>query len=87
MGDEDGGDAGFLLNAADFFPGLQTKTGIEVGKRLVEEEDLRFLDEGPGDGDPLLLTARELIGLTLQILIDLDEFGGVIDDVAAFLFG
>ena len=37
VGDEDRGDAGGLLDVADFFAGLQAEAGVEVGKRLVEE--------------------------------------------------
>ncbi len=33
--------------------------GIEVGERLVEQEQLRTTDEGVGNQDPLLFTTRE----------------------------
>ena len=36
--------------------------GVEVGRRLVGQDDLGLLDHGPGDGDPLVLAARHLAG-------------------------
>src|SRR3989454_5212738 len=35
---------------------------IEVPRRLVREDDVRFVDEGSCDGDPLLLASGELRG-------------------------
>ena len=37
---------------------------------LVEDEDLGVLDEGAGDGDALLLTARELAALRAAVLVE-----------------
>src|SRR5207248_3110708 len=33
---------------------------VQVARRLVEDEDLRVREDRPGDGQPLLLAAREL---------------------------
>ena len=33
--------------------------GVEVGGRLVEDDDVGRLEQQPGDGDALLLAARE----------------------------
>ena len=33
---------------------------VEVGQRLVEQEQTRVADEGMGDQDTLLLTTREI---------------------------
>jgi hypothetical protein len=49
-----------LLNPANFFAGLQTEAGVEVGTAHRGAEPGIF-DEGPGDRDPLLLAAGELI--------------------------
>ena len=35
---------------------------VEVSGRLVGEHDPGIVDEGPGDREPLLLAARELVG-------------------------
>ena len=37
---------------------------------LVEDEDLGVLDEGAGDGDALLLAARELAALQAAVLVE-----------------
>ena len=58
MGDEYGGDFGFLLYALELLPGLEAEPRVKVGKRLVEEQHPRHLNEGTGDGDALLLSAR-----------------------------
>ena len=80
VGNEDGRDAGRFLNPADFLAGLETESGIEVGERLVEEKDARVLDEGPGNGDTLLLAAGELVGFPPEIFLDLDDLGRFPDE-------
>ena len=35
MGDENRGNLGLFLDTADFLPGLEAKSGIQVGQRLV----------------------------------------------------
>ena len=42
----------------DLIPGL----AVEVASRLVGQDDARVIGERPGDGNPLLLAARELRG-------------------------
>ena len=32
---------------------------VQRAERLVKEEDIRLIDDGPGDGDPLLLPAGQ----------------------------
>ena len=44
--------------------------GVERRGRLVEEHHLRVHRQGPRDGDPLLLTARELGGVLVRLLPD-----------------
>ena len=48
---------------------------VEVGERLVEEHELGALDEGPGDGGALLLTAREVQRRALEVGLELQELG------------
>ena len=43
---------------------------IKSGGGLVEDEDLGVLDEGAGDGDALLLAARELAALQAAVLVE-----------------
>ena len=87
VGDEDGGDAGFLLDAADLLPGLQPQPGIQIGKRLIQQQHPGHFHNGSGDGHPLLLTAGELAGLALQKGIDLHQPGSLLHPPAHLLFG
>ena len=66
MGDvDDGGRAALLAQAAvqvgDPHPHRGAKLGVEVRQGLVEQEDLRLLDQRAADGDALGLAARELL--------------------------
>jgi hypothetical protein len=44
--------------AAGFEKGLGRR--VEVGRRLVQDQDRRVLEEGAGDGHPLALAAAQL---------------------------
>ncbi len=55
VGDVDGGEAGGFADAADFSAEFLAQRGIEIGKRLVEQEAARLGDEGAGERDALLL--------------------------------
>ena len=73
MGDEDGGDAGLALDAPQLLPGLEPEPGIQVGKRLVQQQHPGHFYESPGDGHPLLLPAGHLAGLPVQERVNLDK--------------
>ena len=47
--------------------------GVEVGQRLVEQEDLRLLDDGAPDGDALGLAAGQLLGQAVEQVLDFQE--------------
>ena len=53
-------------------PEVAAGLGIEAGGRLVEEEDLRVVDQRDGDGKPLLLPAGEFPGLAAGLFRQLD---------------
>ena len=53
------GEAVFLLQAAQQMENALTVFWIQGRERLVREENLRSGAEGPGDGHPLSLPARE----------------------------
>ena len=48
-----------MLQRFDLRPHLDAQLGIEIGERLVEQEDLGFAHDGPAHGDALTLAARE----------------------------
>src|SRR3989442_10704997 len=57
---------------------------VQVARRLIREDDVRFVHEGAGDGDPLLLTAGKLRRFLQRHLIEPDRGEGV-DRLAARL--
>ena len=52
---------------------VRRSDGVEVGERLVEQQELRLLDQGARQRDALLLPARHLGRLALQELLDLNQ--------------
>ncbi len=55
MGDVDGCELQALLKLADFRAYPAAKAGVEIGKRLVEKQDLRFENQRAGNRHALLL--------------------------------
>ena len=53
--------------------------GVQVGERLVEEEDLRLAHDGAADGHALALAAGQGRGLALQELLDAQDLRGLLD--------
>jgi hypothetical protein len=49
-------------------PHLHAQLGVQVRQRFVEQEDLGVLDDGPPDGDPLALAARQMRGLAVKVV-------------------
>ncbi|ELY39605.1 phenol hydroxylase [Natronorubrum tibetense GA33] len=82
--DVDGGDPEFVLNALDLRAHLRPEARVEVGKRLVEEEEIRLANDRPPERDALFLPARKLVGFVLEQVSDPHHFG-CLDD-AAFAF-
>ena len=65
--DVDGRDLELLLELADLGAHLHAQLGVEVGERLVEQQDLGLDHQAAGDGDALELAARELVRPALAI--------------------
>ena len=55
---------------------LNAQRGVEIGQRLVEQEDLRLAHDGAADGDALALAAGELAGLALEQRLELQDLRG-----------
>ena len=55
---------------------LLAQLEVERAERLVEEEHGRSVHERPRDRDPLLLAAREFVGLTRRVLAEMNELEG-----------
>ena len=71
VGDIDGGGPQAVLEAGDLGAHLAPELGVEVGQRLVQQEGLDGAHDGPPHGHPLALTARELAGLAVEVVGDL----------------
>ena len=60
VGDEDGGEAGLVVDFAQAAAELLADAGVERAEGLVEEEHARLDGERAGEGDALALAAGEL---------------------------
>jgi hypothetical protein len=60
----------------EFDPGAVAERRVEVGQRLVEQEQLRVLDDRSADRDPLPLPARHLPRLFVEVRRNLEHLGG-----------
>ena len=72
VGDIDGGDPEMLLDRTDLVPHLYPQFGVEVGERLVEEENAGLNGHGAGEAHALLLAARKLVGCPALVALQVD---------------
>ena len=72
------GHAELAVEPLELGAGVVAQLGVEVGQRLVEQEQLRATDQRPADGDPLLLATRGRGGLSAQRVADAEEFGSLL---------
>ena len=66
MGDIDHGGGELAVELGDLDAGIDPQRRVQIGQRLVEEEDAGLAHDGPADGDPLALAAGELAGLAVR---------------------
>ena len=59
MGDIDEGDAHGLLDALKLVLHVLAQTQVQCAQRLVQQQDLGPVDQGPGNGHTLLLSAGQ----------------------------
>jgi hypothetical protein len=71
--DVDEGQAHLGLDPLELDLHLTAQLEVEGAERLVEQEHLGAVDQGPGHGDPLLLTTGELGRLARGQVISLHE--------------
>ena len=79
VGDVDGRDPELALDRPDLLAKGDPDLGVEGRQRLVEEEDLGLDGEGPGEGDALLLPARELVRVAAALLGQVDQLEQLAD--------
>src|SRR5690606_1274703 len=69
----------------DLGTGLHTQLRVEVRQRLVHEEHLRLAGDGATHGDTLTLTTREGLRLAAQVLLEVEQLGGLENASGALL--
>ena len=67
------------MQARELEPHLHAELGVEVGERLVEEEDLGLAHDRAADRDALALAAGELRRLLLQVVLEPQDARGLAD--------
>ena len=85
MRDVDRGPPELGVDAPDFGTGFDPQLRVEIGQRLVHQDERRLDDDRPRDGDALLLTAGELTGqlvLLARELHHLERLGYASSDFA-----
>ena len=75
VGDIDHRALQLAVQFRQFVTHLHAQLGIEIGERLVEQEDLRIADDRPTDRDPLTLATRQLMRQPIQQHIQLQRLG------------
>ena len=73
VGDDDEGDADLFLQAHEFAAHVFAQFRVQRRERLVQEQHLRLHHEGAGEGDALLLSARQLRRTALRHAVQLHE--------------
>ena len=68
MSDEEKRHIELFLELSQQFQNLGLDRNVEGGCRFVGDEKVRFVGKGHGDHDPLLLTARELVGKRVETI-------------------
>ena len=71
--DIDHGRAEGALQMLDLAAHVGPQLGVEMGDRLVEQEELGLAHDGAADGDALLLAAGEFLRAALEQLVDLEQ--------------
>ncbi len=85
VGHEQRRDAELGLDPADLVAQREADLGVERRQRLVEQEHLGLHGERPGEGDALLLAARQLVWIAVGECGELDELEHLVDPVLALL--
>ena len=90
VGHVDKGDAEFLVHLLELDLHILAHLQVEGGERLVEQQDLRLVDQCAGDGHTLLLSAGEKrhVPLLVSLQVHQGEHSRhfLADDVLARLF-
>ncbi len=67
------------MQLGDLHARLAAQRGVEVGQRLVEQEDLGLAHDRAADGHALALAARHLARQALQVWPEVEDLGRAVD--------
>jgi len=87
MGDIDDRRPDPAVQPQDLAAHLGPEPGVECRERLIEQKDLRLLDDRAPDGDALLLATRQLRRLHLQLVADRQQLGDLPDPAVDLVAG
>ncbi|CAM2152096.1 hypothetical protein PT2222_270114 [Paraburkholderia tropica] len=68
----------FVVQAREFEAHLHAQRGVEVRERFVEQKHLGLARDRPPDRHALTLTARKLLGLAIEQMVDVQDLRGVL---------
>ena len=77
--DVDEGDAGAALQLLELGAHALAQLGVEIGQRLVEQQDRRLDHQRARERDALLLAARELVGVAALEAGEIDQRERLLD--------
>ncbi len=72
------------MEAGELDPHLDPELGVEVGERLIEQENLGVAHDRASDGDALTLPARQLGRPAVEQVIEPQRPGRTLDDALPF---
>ena len=79
MGHVDKGDAQLIFQPYELILHVLAQLQIQGAQGLVQEEHAGLVHNGPGDGDPLLLSAGEGGHVPVFIAGEIDQLQGIFD--------
>ena len=79
MRDVDRSGAQSLVKLLDLGAHLHAQLGVEIGQRLIEQEDLRIADNRAAHRDALALTAGQLSGIAIEIRDETENVAGLLN--------
>ena len=77
VGDVDHRRLQVLMQLRELIAHPHAQRGVEVGQRLVEQEHLGLAHDRAADGHALALPARQVLGLALEQVLDVQDARGV----------
>ncbi len=72
------------MQSGDFDAHLRAQPGVEIGQRLVEQENLRLAHDGAADGDALPLAPGQFLRPAVKQILEL-QYAGSLGNLAVDL--